>query len=153
MSVRIGLIGDYKQAVVAHQAIPISPALAGEALSISVSGEWVPTQEIRDFSHVAGFDGIWCVPASPYKSMQGALCAIQYARQQFRPFLGTCGGFQHAIIEYALSVLGWADADHAETPPEAARLVIAPLTCALVELTDKIRLRARSFFCNHGSLF
>jgi CTP synthase (UTP-ammonia lyase) len=138
--IRIGLIGDYNPAVIAHRAIPPALALAGEALAISVAGEWVPTQEIRDAARVAGFDGLWCVPASPYRSMQGALCAIQFAREQGLPFLGTCGGFQHAIIEYARSVLGWADADHAETAPHAARPVITPLSCALVEVTDTIRL-------------
>jgi CTP synthase (UTP-ammonia lyase) len=138
--IRIGLVGDYNPLVIAHQAIPRALSLAGKALEISVDQEWLPTQQIRSPGRVEGFDGLWCVPATPYKSMQGALCAIQFARQQGRPFLGTCGGFQHAIIEYARSVLGWVDADHAETAPDAARLVITPLACALVEVTDKIRL-------------
>jgi len=34
------------------------------------------------------------------------------------PVLGTCGGFQHALIEYARNVLGMAEADHAESKPE-----------------------------------
>jgi CTP synthase (UTP-ammonia lyase) len=76
--------------------------------------------------------------------MEGALRAIRCAREQGRPFLGTCGGFQHAIIEYARNVLGWADAEHAETAPNAARPVITPLTCALVEKTDTIRFHKGS---------
>jgi CTP synthase (UTP-ammonia lyase) len=143
-TIRIGLIGDYNPAVVAHQAIPRALALAGEALTRSVEAEWVPTEDIQDSSRVVDFDGLWCVPASPYKSMEGALCAIQFAREQGRPFLGTCGGFQHAIVEYARSVLGWADAEHAETAPGASRAVIAPLACTLVEVTDTIRLREPS---------
>jgi CTP synthase (UTP-ammonia lyase) len=71
--------------------------------------------------------------------MEGALRAIRFAREQGRPFLGTCGGFQHAIIEYARNVLGWADAEHAETAPDAARPVITSLACALVEKSDTIR--------------
>jgi CTP synthase (UTP-ammonia lyase) len=74
--------------------------------------------------------------------MAGALSAIRCAREMRRPFLGTCGGFQHAVIEYARNVLGWEDADHAETAPGGERLVIAPLACALVEVRDAIRLRA-----------
>jgi CTP synthase (UTP-ammonia lyase) len=31
--------------------------------------------------------------------------------------LGTCGGFQHVVIEYARNVLGFADAQHAEYDP------------------------------------
>lgn len=140
MTIAIGLIGDYNAAVTAHQAIPVALKLAGESLGLDLRPEWVPTKEIRSASRVAGFDGLWCVPASPYENMEGALTAIRYARGQGRPFLGTCGGFQHAIVEYARDVLGWIDADHAETAAEGERLVIAPLACALVEVRDAIRL-------------
>lgn len=141
---RIGLIGDYDAAVLAHQAIPRALELAGDALGAPVHYEWVPTEEIRESSRVSGFDRLWCVPASPYRSMEGALRAIRFAREQGRPFLGTCGGFQHAILEYARHVLGWANAEHAETQPNAARPVITPLACALVEKTDTIRFHQGS---------
>lgn len=65
-------------------------------------------------------------------ALEGALIAIRYARENSIPFLGTCGGFQHAILEYARNVLGWSDAAHAETDT-TGRMVIAPLTCSLVE--------------------
>lgn len=141
---RIGLIGDYNGTVMAHQAIPRALVLAGDAASAPVHYEWVPTEEIDDDSRLQEFDGLWCVPASPYCSMEGALRAIRFAREKGRPFLGTCGGFQHAIIEYARNVLGWADAEHAETAPSAARPVITPLSCALVEKTDTVRFRKGS---------
>lgn len=143
-ALRIGLIGDYDAAVLAHQAIPRALALAADALSSRIHYEWVPTEEISDAARVSGFEGLWCVPASPYSSMEGALRAIRFAREAGRPFLGTCGGFQHAILEYVRNVLGWADAEHAETKPEAARPVITPLSCALVEKTDTIRIRQGS---------
>jgi len=143
-AIRIGLIGDYNESVTAHQAIPRALELAAGALGASIHDEWIPTQEIEDVSRLNGFDGLWCVPASPYRSTEGALRAIRFAREQGRPFLGTCGGFQHAIIEYTRNVLGWADAIHAETAPEAARPVITPLACALVEKTDTIRFRQGS---------
>jgi CTP synthase (UTP-ammonia lyase) len=38
--------------------------------------------------------------------MEGALLAIRHARESAIPFLGTCGGFQHAVLEYARNVLG-----------------------------------------------
>lgn len=76
--------------------------------------------------------------------MAGALIAIRFARENRVPFLGTCGGFQHAIIEYARNVLGWTDAEHAETAPRAARPVITPLACELVEATDSVRFQPGS---------
>ena len=144
MSTRIGLVGDYDASVPAHQAIPRALALAAEALHAPIDFRWLPTETIDGDAVLAPFDGLWCVPASPYRSMEGALHAIGFARTQPRPFLGTCGGFQHAVVEYARSILGWADADHAESSPDAVRPVIAPLSCSLVEVTDRVRLRPGS---------
>jgi CTP synthase (UTP-ammonia lyase) len=142
--IRIGLIGDRSDTVPAHVAIPRALAIASGILKCGIDFEWVPSEEIRSDQRVAGYDGLWCVPASPYRSMEGALRAIKWAREQSRPFLGTCGGFQHAILEYTRSVLGWTDAEHGETAPNATRAVITPLACALVETTDSIRFRAGS---------
>ena len=108
-------------------------------LGINLAFGWVPTNEILSARRISPFGGVWCVPASPYRSMDGALRAIQYAREHDIPFLGTCGGFQHAVIEYARTVLGWKDAEHAETVPDAQRAVIAPLECSLVEAQGTVR--------------
>jgi CTP synthase (UTP-ammonia lyase) len=146
--IRIGLVGDRDDKVPAHVAIPRALSMASGILKCGIDFEWVPTEEIRDDQRIAGYDGIWCVPASPYGDMDGALRAIRWAREQGRPFLGTCGGFQHAILEYTRSVLGWTDAEHGETNPNATRAVITPLACALVERTDSIRFRAGSRIAN-----
>lgn len=137
--ISIGLIGDYDKSVPAHQAIPLALQFAVEALEVEVDFEWVPTEEIAAATRVTCFSGLWCVPASPYRSMEGALRAIRHARESGLPFLGTCGGFQHAVIEYARNVLGWADAEHAETAPDAARAVISLLECSLVETSGAVR--------------
>lgn len=139
-STLIGLVGDYDAGVTAHQAIPLALALAASALGAPLESRWLPTETIDGDAALAPFDALWCVPASPYRSMAGALRAIRFARERPLPFLGTCGGFQHAVVEYARNVLGWADAEHAETAPDAARPVIAPLACSLVEITNKVRL-------------
>jgi CTP synthase (UTP-ammonia lyase) len=138
--ITIGLVGNYRESVIAHQAIPVALQLAAEANDMIVDYEWVPTEEIIGIGRISQFDGLWCVPNSPYRSMAGALLAIRYARENQIPLLGTCGGFQHAVIEYARNVLMWADADHAETAPDASRAVISPLECVLVEATDSVRL-------------
>jgi CTP synthase (UTP-ammonia lyase) len=136
----IGLIGDYNASVPAHQAIPVALQRAAEIADMAVEFEWVPTEEVVVQSRIDRFDGLWCVPASPYRSMAGALLAIRHAREAAVPFLGTCGGFQHAVVEYARNVLGWRDAEHAETSPDASRAVISPLACALVETIGAVRL-------------
>lgn len=138
--IRIALIGDYDPHVTAHQAIPVALGMAAEQANTDVQFQWLATDCISADASLADFDGFWCVPASPYRDMDGALRAIRFAREQQRPFLGTCGGFQHAVLEYARNVLGWDDAEHGETSPDAARALLTPLTCSLVEAVDSIHL-------------
>lgn len=138
--VTIGLIGDYDEFVPAHQAIPLALQLSAELSGIAVEFEWVPTEEVATFARISRFDGLWCVPGSPYRNMDGALTAIRYAREHAVPLLGTCGGFQHVVVEYARNVLGWADAEHAETAANSPRAVITPLACALVEAEGTVKL-------------
>lgn len=142
----IGLIGDFNSTVVAHQAIPKALAFAAHTTGLPVESVWLATDRIQigNATQLAGFDGLWCVPASPYASMEGALWAIQFARENKIPFLGTCGGFQHALIDYARNVLGSLIADHAESNPDGANLIISPLACSLVEQSGMIRLKENS---------
>lgn len=139
-AISVALIGDYDPQVTAHQAIPMALALVAEQLDRQVQFEWLATDQIHADTPLNRFDGFWCVPASPYKSEQGALRAIRFAREQQRPFLGTCGGFQHAVLEFSRDVLGWMDAEHGETSPNAERAILSPLTCSLVEAIDSIHL-------------
>lgn len=139
-TLHIALIGDHDPSVTAHQAIPLALKQAADALGVTVHLQWLDTDTLTSNAALHGFDGFWCVPASPYRDTDGALRAIRFAREQKRPFLGTCGGFQHAVLEYARNALGWADAEHGEWAPDAKRAVIVPLTCALVEATDAVRL-------------
>jgi len=64
--------------------------------------------------------------------MDRALWAINYARENGIACFGTCGGFQHMIIEYARNVLGFKEAGHAEYDPYASSLFITELACSLV---------------------
>jgi CTP synthase (UTP-ammonia lyase) len=142
----IALVGDFSSSAVAHQAIPMALRLGAERASVAVTPTWVHTADLaRDgIESLCGYHGIWCVPASPYANMEAALGAIRLARESGRPFFGTCGGFQHALIEYARNVLGLSDADHAETNPGVERPLVAPLACELVERAGLLRLRAGS---------
>ena len=148
---KLALIGDYRETVPAHPAIPQALALACEATGKKLEWTWIGTEKITDATRdLAGYAGVWVVPASPYKNMAGALAAIRHARENRLPFLGTCGGFQHALIEFARDVAGITRADHeesakgtsnpigyslAEAGPE---LVVTKLVCALVEQSGAV---------------
>ncbi len=133
--IRLGLIGDFDQEIKAHVAIPRAIELAASALAYQVEVEWLttPLLEHNTEQKLRHYHAIWAVPGTPYLSMDGALKGIQFAREHALPFLGTCGGFQHMVIEYARNVLGLAGADHAESNPDASTLLIAPLLCSFNE--------------------
>ena len=142
----IALIGDYNPTVIAHQAIPVALDRAAAESGFSVNWAWVHTRGLgADIAQELGaFSAIWCVPASPYANTAGAVAAIRFARETGRPFLGTCGGFQHALLDYAEAVWGLSTAAHAELDPEAPDPVIAQLDCALVEATGEVRFAPSS---------
>ena len=165
--IRIALIGDCDPALRAHAAIPMALHLASDEMGHPIHPAWLDTASLTKSAApriLDPFHGIWCVPGSPYRSMEGALRAIRFARENARPFLGTCGGFQHAIIECFRNVGGLKNADHAESNPNARMPVIARLACSLENRGGVIRLQAgtriaaayrrheitESFNCNFG---
>ena len=161
----IVLVGDYSDKVVAHRAIPLALELARGSAEADVSWDWVGTGSVKDAARdLASYSGVWLVPASPYENLEGALGAVRWARESGKPFLGTCGGFQHALLEVARDVAGLADADHEEVSPEAGTLVLTRLSCSLVGETGTVHfakgslLRAaygrdsatEAYHCNYG---
>ena len=138
---RIALIGDHNPTVLAHQAIPVALERAGREAGGRLTWDWIDTTSIGPDinARLAEYTGIWCVPASPYVNAAGAIAAIRYARERHRPFLGTCGGFQHALLEYAHACWGLAQPAHAEIDPTAVDPLIVPLSCGLVEVADVVR--------------
>jgi CTP synthase (UTP-ammonia lyase) len=165
MRLQVGLVGDYSPEIMAHRAVPEALEIARLETGNEVAATWVGTETVGEGEgRLSPFDAVRCVPGSPCASMDGALSAIRFAREQGLPFLGTCGGFQHALIEYVRNVLGHEGADHAESNPDAEMPLVAPLSCSLVEARGTIRLeegsRVRSIYgraevdeqyhCNYG---
>jgi CTP synthase (UTP-ammonia lyase) len=140
--VQIGIIGDYNPDFHPHRATDAAIQHAADHLGLTASIEWLPTPLLDQdpASQLRRFDGLWCAPGSPYRSMMGALAGVRFAREQGWPFIGTCGGFQHVILEYARNVLGFADAAHAESDPEASTLFIAALACSLLGKTMHVHI-------------
>jgi CTP synthase (UTP-ammonia lyase) len=131
--IRIGIIGDYQPTNLTHPATEAALHHAADRLSVAVEITWLPTASLDPLSveYLQPLDALWCAPGSPYQSMNGALHAIRWARECNRPLLGTCAGFQHMVIEYARTVLGVGDAQHAEYGDTTAPLIVTPLSCSL----------------------
>jgi CTP synthase (UTP-ammonia lyase) len=164
VSTRIGVIGDFESGNRTHEAVAASISHVHGDRAVEV--EWVPTDSAaaREDELTVEFDGLWIAPGSPYRDLEGALAAISSARRDDLPLLGTCGGFQHIVLEFARSVLGFADAQHAEYDPYASHLFVTPLSCSLAGKTMEVRLEPGSraatayrttpireeYYCNFG---
>lgn len=145
-AVRIGIIGDYNPDFRPHHATNAAITHAADKLQLQVIIDWLPTAEITDASigQLREYNALWCAPGSPYRSMAGALLGIRFAREQHVPFIGTCGGFQHVVLEYARNVLGFTEASHAESDPDASCLFISALACSLVGKTMQVQIEPAS---------
>jgi CTP synthase (UTP-ammonia lyase) len=128
---RVALVGDRSANTRAHTRIPVLIEALLQREGIALDGYWIATPEAEECD-LRGFDAIWVVPGSPYTSADGALAAVRTAREERIPFLGTCGGFQHAMLEYARNVCGQSTVQNAEVTPEAEDPLIVPLECSLV---------------------
>jgi CTP synthase (UTP-ammonia lyase) len=142
----IGMIGEHQAGFPPHQATHDALAHTSEQLHVTTQITWLPTGflEQQPEKRLQAFDALWCAPGSPYQSLTGALNAIQFARERNWPFLGTCAGFQHTVLEYARHVLNFADAQHAEYDPDASLLFVSAFSCSLVGKTMRITLQPGS---------
>jgi len=165
--ITIGIIGDFSPENPTHLKTNSALTDASRLLARDIGIEWLSTVELESASsgeRLRRCDGLWCSPGSPYQSMEGALTGIRFAREHGVPFVGTCGGFQHAVIEYARNVLHCADADTEESNPSASNLFITRLVCSVFDKTLTVRIKpgsrvsqytgkaeiAEHYYCNFG---
>src|SRR5438045_1225524 len=102
--IRIGIIGDFDPNLRTYKATDATFRHAGEKLALPLEVRWLPTRSLLDPAAVAGLanhDGLFAAAGTPYRNMRGALNGIEFARTRNAVFLGTCGGFQHALIEFS----------------------------------------------------
>lgn len=133
-SVQIGILGEYDPDSPTLPSIEKSIQHAAGELKIAVDAKWLPTDSLLDPAldeKLEVFDGLWAAPGSPYKSFDGMLRGIEFARRRDWPFLGTCGGCQYTLLECARNVMGITDADSAENNSGSKNIVIYPAACAV----------------------
>jgi len=91
-AVQIGIFGDNDPASPTLPALEKSIQHAAKKLAIRADAQWLPTDTLLDaklHSRLEIFDGLWAAPGSPYKSFDGMLRGIEFARRRDWPFVGT----------------------------------------------------------------
>ena len=91
-NLRIGVIGDFNPEFHTHPAIARALNHSAAKLGTTVNVEWVPTPSLAPPGSeeiLEGFDGLIAAPGSPYRSFDGMLRGIEFARTRKWPFSGT----------------------------------------------------------------
>jgi CTP synthase (UTP-ammonia lyase) len=162
----IGLVGDFNEKLHTHKALNESIDHCRNHLDFELEARWISTLVIEGFiAEKNTFHGFWIAPGSPYLNDKAVYETIKWAREFNFPLFGSCGGFQYMVVDYARNVLGYSEASHAETDPEAAHLVISQLSCSLKGRTEEVLIPDHdswlyktlksekitgNFFCSYG---
>jgi hypothetical protein len=94
-------VGDRSPTVQAHARIP--GLLASLTDNEALESYWLPTDGITTPADLAGFDGIWLSPGSPYRSEAGALHATT---ERFLCRYGLNPAYLQILVDAGLVVSG-----------------------------------------------
>jgi len=150
-TVTIGLVGKYVELQDSYKSILEAFIHAGAANEtkvniVSVHSEYIDKSNVSE--KLKDFDGILVAPGFGERGIEGKIETVRYAREQNVPFFGICLGMQMAVIEYARTVLGYADANSTEMNSQTSHPVI-DLMEEQKTITDKGgTMRLGSWKCN-----
>jgi len=133
-SITIGIIGDFNPEKPSHIATDAALKHAAEFLSLDVKLEWQGTGNLRRKSvkdTIGQYQGLFAAPGTPYFFADGAIKGIKLAREMNIPFLGTCGGSQYTLLEFARNVAGMTNAAHTELAPQTDMPLLIKIACVV----------------------
>ncbi len=123
----IGLVGKYVELQDAYLSVVEALKHAGYAHDSDINIKWINSEEVNveNVSELLDeVDGVLVPGGFGDRGIEGKIAAIQYAREQKRPFLGICLGMQLASIEYARNVLTLEGAHSSEINPDTPHPII-----------------------------
>jgi CTP synthase (UTP-ammonia lyase) len=132
-SLAIGIIGDFDQNKPSHIATDAAIKHAADFLSLDVKTEWLGTGNLRRKSvkdTIGQYRGLLAAP-TPYFFVDGAIKGIRLAREMNIPFLGTCGGSQYTLLEFARNVAGMTNTGHTELTPQTDMPLLIKIACTI----------------------
>ena len=148
--VTIALVGKYVQLHDAYLSVAEALRHAGYALDARINIKWVDSEEIVEESlteHFRDVSGILVPGGFGDRGIEGMIAAAGYARRENIPYLGICLGMQIAVIEFARSVAGIADACSGEFHEPSSHKVIDFMPGQSDEVEKGGTLRLGSYPC------
>ncbi len=159
----IAILGEFNST--RPSRVSIGSALEHSAASLGIELEyfWV-NPDPSGSSISANCNAVFIGPGEASEDTTGILKVIETARLKQIPCLGTCGGFQRVIAEYALNVLDFDKLEHEEISPDVSDPFFSHLNCSLVGQDAEVHISpdsfaaqiyganriTESFFCKYG---
>ena len=125
---KVAVIGKYAVTRDAYMSVFEALSHAGVANNVKVIANLLDSEELEKGNitneALSGYDAILIPGGFGSRGVEGKIKAIQFARENRKPILGICYGFQLMVIEFARNVLGWSDANTTEIDPYTDHPVI-----------------------------
>ncbi|MDO8428149.1 MAG: CTP synthase [Candidatus Diapherotrites archaeon] len=157
--IKIGIAGKYTGSSDTYISILKAVEHCEGPGNAKIEIEWIDTEKIeaRDKNELQKLDqvkGIIVPGGFGSRGTKGKIEVIKYCREQKKPFLGLCFGFQHALIEFARNVLGYADANTTEIDLKTKHPVVdlLPEQKQIEGLGGNMRLGGQDVEVKEGSI-
>lgn len=124
---KIALVGKYVSLQDAYISVVEALKHAGYTFDADIEIDWINSDDVTAENVeelLQGADGILVPGGFGDRGIEGKINAIQYARENEKPFLGICLGMQLATVEYARNVLGLEGAHSSEINPDTKYPII-----------------------------
>jgi CTP synthase len=130
-SVKIAIVGKYfatgdSALIDSYYALIEAVRHAAVAKKINIDFKFINSEkeEGNISTKLSDMDGVIVPIGWGSRGVEGKIEAIQYAREQQKPYLGLCYGMQLAVIEYARNVLNIKDATSEEIDPKSKNKLV-----------------------------
>jgi len=155
--VRIAIVGKYVDLKEAYKSLNEALLHGGIANDVKVTLTYVDSQELEAqgaATFLADVHGVLVPGGFGVRGTEGKIAAVRYARENKIPFFGICLGMQMAVVEFARSVLGLAQANSLEfdeaTPDPVVSLMESQVN--VQDMGGTMRLGAYACHLEAGSV-
>jgi CTP synthase len=165
--ITVGMVGKYLDHSDAYKSLNEAMRHAGIPNNVKVKIQNIDSSSLESeegLSQLDEVDAILVPGGFGNRGFEGKINAVQYARENKKPYLGICYGMHAVVIEYARNVCGLDNANTTENDIKTPHPVIALITqwqdeLGQVEIRDKdsdlggtMRLGAQKSILARGSL-
>lgn len=132
--VNIAMVGKYVDLTESYKSLNEALRHAGIQTHTKVKIHYIDSEKLEsdedspEMDLVKAADAILVPGGFGRRGVEGKIRAVQYAREQKRPYLGICLGMQVAVIEYSRHCAGLVGAHSTEFMQDAEHPVIGLIT-------------------------